>query len=316
MKENLRFVSKLLSDFDNFIGARSAYFLMRVDGVFKIVLEWHFEIWKKEHEYLHKEGKDKLEKWSNYSEISRILDSIFQQIEVRILKERGGSFSFFKSLKEHAEKYKTISVSSQHHYVSSLFTIFYRVFFQNIKESPERHDIWNHYFPKEWKITKSNLENGENIISGISLQNFLEWSQERFWQSREELDQDLNDVSSNIFPEVNPILWAAILIFIFLPSYEDRIRSIVERPWTFGYMGRVRVLRDEKKDKEENSEDAKTFELAYFLFEKEFSKENLARYILSLEKLSYDKDSKEESHRSRLLFIFRGMLDFIKDKKP
>ncbi len=317
MKENLNIALKLLSDFNNFIDARSTFFLMRPDGLFKNILAWHFEIWEKEHEYLIE--KNKLDEWSIYSEISRTLDSIFDQIEERILKERA-SHSFFERLKKHCEKYKKESVS-HHDYVDSLLSIFYRVFFQNIEHSPERYDIWHHYFPKEWKITKNNLEDDENIISRISLQNFFQWAQERIWQSKEELDKELNDVSTNLFPEVAPILWAQILIFIFSQYSEDRIRSIVERPWNFGYIGRVRVARFRGENdlgefaEEERAEEIKTFELAYILFEKEFSKDNLERYIQSLKNLTYPKESREDRHKERLLDLFSKMLAFVREKE-
>ena len=164
MKDNLIIASKLLGDFNNFIDKRSTVFLTWSDKTLDSVLQWHFEVWKKEHEYLIQDKK--LDEWSIYSELSRTMDSIFRQIEIRALKERA-SFSFFNKLKKHAEKYKKESVSSRF-YDESLFDTFYQVFFENIYDAPERFDIWDHYFPREWKITKSNLQNSENIISEIS----------------------------------------------------------------------------------------------------------------------------------------------------
>ncbi len=79
MKDNLIIVSKLLGDFDNFIDKRSAVFLTWSDKTIDSVLQWHFEVWKKEYEYL---GQDKnLDKWSMYSELSRTMDSIFRSFE-------------------------------------------------------------------------------------------------------------------------------------------------------------------------------------------------------------------------------------------
>jgi hypothetical protein len=229
MKDNLIIASKLLGDFNNFLDKRSTTFLTRFDGMLDSILQWHFGVWKKEHEYLGQDNK--LEEWSMYSDLSRTIDSIFRQIGVRALKEKA-SFSFFKKLERHAEKYKKESVSSRY-YDESLFDTFYQVFFQNIYDSPERFNIWNHYFPKKWKVTKSNLDSSENIITKISLNNFFEWAHDRIWQTSEEKDFPLNDVSTNLFPEVDPILWAKILIFIFAPYSEDRLRSVIERPWNF-----------------------------------------------------------------------------------
>jgi len=46
-KDNLIIASKLLDDFNNFIDKRSAVFLTWSDKMFDRVLEWHFEVWKK-----------------------------------------------------------------------------------------------------------------------------------------------------------------------------------------------------------------------------------------------------------------------------
>jgi len=133
MKDNLIITSKLLGDFNNLLDKRSTTFLTRIDGMLDSILQWHFGLWKKEHEFLGQDNK--LSEWSMYSDLSRTIDSIFQQFEIRALKERG-SFSFFKKLERHAEKNKKESVSS-HYYVESLFVTFYQVFFQNIHDSPK-----------------------------------------------------------------------------------------------------------------------------------------------------------------------------------
>lgn len=315
MKDNLIIASKLLGDFNNFIDRRSTVFLTWSGKTLESVLEWHFQLWKKDHEYLIRDKK--LDKWNMYSELSRSMDSVFQKIEIRALKE-GASYSFFDKLKNHVEKYKNELVSS-FSYNESLFRTFYKVFFQNIYDAPERFDIWEHYFPGEWKITKSNLQNSENIISKISLNNFWNWASHRIWQTSKENDFPLDDVSRNLFPDVDPILWAKILIFIISPYGEDRLRSVIERPWNFGFMGRFKVYsgpQDDEIEKMYKKEEINTFDLAYFLFKDQFSKINLESYIKSLEQLSYPKESVEEGKRLRLHSLFTRMLDFVKSIKP
>jgi hypothetical protein len=308
--DNLVIASKLLGDFNNFINKRTDLFLKYSDMMLSRILEWHFEIWKKEYEYL---GQDKkLDEWGMYSQLSRILDSIFRQIEIYALKEKA-SFNFFDKLKKHTEKYKKESVSSRS-YVESLFDTFYQVFFENIYDSPERFNIWEHYYPKEWKITKGNLQDSENIISEISLNNFLNWAPERIWQENKENDFLLDDLAKNLFPEVDPILWAKILIFIFSPYSENRLRSVIERPWNFGFMGRAKAYSSEDEiSRMYKDEEINTFDLSYFLFKNEFTKIKLENYIKSLEKLSYPEDSKEDGKKSRLQYLFVKMLAFVKD---
>jgi len=318
MKKNLSLVFKLLSDFDNFVGNRSTACLIwpeGMKGIIGIILEWDFEVWAKEYEYLDKE--DKLMEWGDYSNISRILDSIFRQIALRALKDRGSS-SFFRSFTAHAEKYKEESISG-HYYVDTLFTTFHIVFFENIETSPDRFAIWDHYFPKEWKVTTGNFKKKENIISRVLLQYFLEWAERRIWQAKEEFDKDLNDVSSNLFPETDPILWARLLIFLFSPYGENRMKSVIESPWNLGFIVRVRISRFEegpgKISEEQRSDKINTFELAYLLFKEQFSRDNLEKHIESLKNLKYQEESEEEEKRIRLLNIFTEMIDFVREKE-
>jgi len=311
MEDKLIIASKLLGDFSNFIDKRSTDFSTWSDKMLDSVMQWHFYVWEKEHKYLGQENK--LDEWGMYGDLSRTLDSIFRHIEIRTLKERS-SFTFFKKLERHAEYYKKISVSGRS-YAEYLFNTFYQIFFENIYDAPERFSIWNHHFPVEWKITKSNLQSPENIISKISLNNFIGWASNRIFKTNKEIDYALNEVSSNLFPEVDPILWANILIFIVSPYGEDRLASIIERPWNFGLMSRFKVFsggEEDKIKKMHENEEINTFDLSYLLFKEEFSKINLDNYIKSLEQLSYEKDSKEERKRLRLIYLFNKMYDYAK----
>lgn len=85
-KKNPKITAKLLNDFYNFINNRSIFFLAVIKEIFPKLLEWHFKIWQEEYMRLNKE--DKLDEWSNYSEMSRIMDSILNNIEERSLKEK------------------------------------------------------------------------------------------------------------------------------------------------------------------------------------------------------------------------------------
>jgi len=310
-EDNLLIVSKLLSDFDSFIDKRSTIFLTFLNGALDNVLQWHFIVWKKEYEYLGQ--KDKLEIWSIYNELSRTLDSILRRIEIRALKNKA-SFSFFNKFEKHAEKYKKESVSSRY-YIESLFDIFYKAFFQNIYHATDSSAIWDHYFPSQWMITKKNLESSENIIPVMSCNKFLEWARDRIWQATEEKDLSLNDVSTNLFPEVDPVLWAKILIFVYTPySSDNRLRSVIEKTWNFGLGGRVKVYNAHKEDELEQTyknEETNTFDLSIYIFRREFSKANLESYIKSLKQLSYPKDSVEERKKLQLYRLFSNMLKYL-----
>jgi len=329
-EKNLEIIAKLLNDFNKFVNNRSFFSALVLKEIFPKILEWHFRIWRKVYKYIGKE--EEINEWINYDEIYRILDSIFQKIEERALKER--AFYFFNYFKKHEEKYKKEFVISKmnkkFYYRDFLFTSFYKVFFENIEDSLESGYIWKNYFPKEWKITKNNLENEENIIWQLSWHNFRQWAKDRIWRAKEEFDKDLDNVSSNLFPEVEPTVWAKFLIFIFS---QKRIISTIERSWNFGLDRRIRTFSGppaeskeefsqkirEKIQLDEKTEVKNTFELVYYLAKmypmfNQFSKENLKKYKRELKKLKYPEDPKKEYKRSTLFKIFTEMLKFLRRK--
>ena len=318
--ENFKTISKLLNDFYNSINKRSIAALN--EDIFPKILDWHFNFWRKEYELLNKallDKKGKLGKSSNYSEISRILDDIFNNIEERSLKERI-VYSFFDHFKRHAEHYKNELVERNktcHYYIDYLFDIFCRVFFENIGKSPKEHDIWKHCFPEEWKVKRSNFE--KNIISRKIGSEILKWVREIVSDDKKEFSRDLGNISLNLFPEVEPSLWISILLLFVFSHYRDnrmKMKSIIkiEHSWDFGFIGRVRIGDNEESLKKiEEAEIKNTFELAFQLFKKQFSKDNLEKYIKSLKELDseYKEDPEKEKKRLRLLDTFSEMLKFL-----
>jgi hypothetical protein len=320
-EENLETIWILLNDFFTFIENRSTGFLLYVPEVFPKILNWHFLIKQGEIEYFTKEGKSSIVLW--YYSASTILDNMVKTIERRALNEKV-AFPFFKYLKTHLENCKNSNVAVNRdikYYREQLLGTFYTVFFENINESPERYEIWQDYFPPEWRVTETNLRDNKNYVSRISLNNFLRWCEERIRNPKEEFDAILDDVSLNLFPEVDPVLWAKILIFVLSPY--ANIKLTIERPWPFGEVGRLRTFNGvveqdvdkfervkEEMKKFEEVERKKTFELAFYLFKENFSKGKLENSIKDLEKLKYEKETQEEWKRLQLLDVFKSMLEF------
>jgi hypothetical protein len=306
---NLVTAGKLLGDFSMFLHNRSDSFLLR-NEVLCYALILNYNAWVKESRYLEKE--DKQEEWALYSELSRITNSIIGTIEAKALSGRC-AFSFFKEMQSHINEHKAQIESSQY-YAEALLRPFYQIFLDQIYTSPDRHNIWNHYFPSELKVTKSNLENVAVLVSNISLNSYIDWASTRIWDSTENKDFALDDVSKNLFPEVDPIIWARLLIFVFSPYGENRLRSVVERPWSFGFFGRTKVYGSIQKDlirASYTTEASNTYELAFYIFNDIFSKPNLENYIELLEHLVYQEETVEERKRRALITIFTNMLEFI-----
>ena len=322
-KNSLEITSKLLNDFYNFINKRSIILLVVPANTFPKILEWHFKVWQNKYIYIKKilEDKDKSKSSFNYSEILRVLHSILSNIEERSFKEQE-AFSFFIHFKRHAKKYKDelVGNGNKHYYISYLFDLFYKVFFKYIEKASfsEKDLIWDQCFPKEWKISKTNLVDKENkLFSNLSLRCFLNWALHRINKATEEKDFILGEVSSDLFTEVEPNLWAKFLVFVF-SGFKNRVKLSIEKPWDFGPTARVKfypgeMVKEEmykKMSEDKEIEKQKTYELACYIFE-EFSKENIAQYIKEIKNLEYPKESNEENEKIELLDIFNGMLEYL-----
>lgn len=322
-RKSLRIARTLLEDFRRFLNNRSTFLMFVTEDLFQKILGWHYIAWKNQAELISKE--EKINEWSDYGMVEDSLTSMFELITERALIGRE-AFIFFKKLKEHVDKHQKEHVGKKY-YASDLFDSFYRVFFEKNHDAPERFDIWTHYFPGEWKVTKNNLEDLDNIVSNISLEKFVEWADPRIWRTQEEADLILEEVSSHLFPEVEPIAWSRILIFARRPYGESRIKSMVEVPWSFGFFGRIRSFSRpiEKEEKQFNAEMQelmntrfeedlmRTFELVYSItpFADLFKKENLEKYIKELETLDYPRESREAHKKDYLINLFKRMATYV-----
>ena len=325
-QNSLKITSKLLNDFYNFINERSIILLLEPNITFTRILEWHFKTWQNEYIYIKKylDSKNKSKSSFNYREILRVLDSILSNIEERSFKEQE-AFSFFIHFKKHAEKYKDelVGNGNKHYYINYLFDPFYKVFFKNIEKAnfSEKDLIWDQCFPKEWKISKTNLADKENIFfSNLSWRCFINWALHRINTAVEEKDFVLGEVSSNLFPEIDSNLLLKLLVFIVSGSgKKNKVKLCIEKPWDFGFTARVKLYSIEMSKEEMSKkmsedierEEQRTFELACLLFKEEFSKENIAQYIKEIKDLKYPEGSNEENEKIELLDIFNGMLDYL-----
>lgn len=108
-------------------------------------------------------------------------------------------------------------------YILSLFGSFSPVFFENIDKAPNNHEIWDHYFPTEWKITAAN---SKNRISRIILKEFLEWSQQKmFRKDGEDYGKDLSEVANGLFPNAHSSLFPSFLMLLFSHDLKKALKN-------------------------------------------------------------------------------------------
>lgn len=323
MNDNRETTLALFNDFDAFVNNRSIFALLRSGGLLSKILSWRFEMWN-----LARRDDSTPDDFSRtrfqYSEIQFRLSSIVEKIEKRALME-GEAYGFFCIFNEHVEEHcKQLLAGDddnrEYYYLEGLFKIFYHPLFELADSSPDRGNIWERFLPDKWKIVKSNLKDERNIIANFTLKCFMEWTRNRILDVKEDYDRPLDDAMRNLFPDVDPILWSQILIFIF-SGYDpnNRIKSVIERPWNFGKFRRSFTFAGNlDKDmiicsKEKQSINS-TFEMVYLSlpkeFSKEFSKENIKRYMAELEKLNYDANSREGIRKTQLHYLFDEMLKY------
>ncbi|MEK7601714.1 MAG: hypothetical protein AAB480_04245 [Patescibacteria group bacterium] len=315
-KAQWEILPKLLEGFLSNIGNRNKTFLLVFEEAFPKILEWHYLLWRRQYSKFAKEyteGTDVIE--IHVFEVDRIVDQIIKFITKEALAGKGGnSYSYFKHLGSHIQKHETIFIEgSKHtyHYIEQL--PIYSDCLDLIPESPEAYDIWNHYFPASWKITKSNLQN--HVPPRIWLHRFLDWARSRVWSEKGEWDKDLDEVSKELFPDVDPIIWAKILAFVMRPWSGSRIQEIIEKSLNFGYIGRI--FSGWGDDLEKNfsrhhkEQLANTVDLAVFIFGGIFTEENLNQWLNELNKLEYAKDSDTYKRREH----WGEMLKAIKARK-
>ena len=155
------------------------------------------------------------------------------------------------------------------------------------------------------------------------LHEFLRWTQKRIFKRKEKFDKKLDDVSSSLFPEVEPIMWAKILTLLARPwTNNDRMKSLVENGRNFGLTSRIMVgdfesteKSSEKLHQDMRSQEDATLELALILFKHEFTKEKLSAFIADLKKLKYNKETRENARRKDFVLIFKKMVSLLEPKK-
>ncbi|HOL35789.1 MAG TPA: hypothetical protein PK303_06530 [bacterium] len=316
-EENITCINSILETFRNTFGKRSLQGVVNSDFLKKF-FKWYLKAWK-EYRVLRGEFID------NFS----LLQYIFEDLVRRVLREEPSHcYEFFAKFKEHIDislKEKVKVNGREDHYVKILKN-FGNVFFEEVCKPPYHDQIWE-AFPDEWKITAKHLQKEDGgIISRIFFLIFFGWAQQRTKGcSEERFDECLEKVAKELFPEVEPRLWASVLIFVISPytSKEKRVEDVVNIPWTFGYIGREfdYVVDDEgEKDvlknmfgeyyKKQEEEKEETIKLAELLFGKILSKEKIEKYLEEIKTLEnqYDRNDIRYYRLQRLKLIFELLL--------
>ncbi|HML02353.1 MAG TPA: hypothetical protein VK487_03155 [Candidatus Bathyarchaeia archaeon] len=325
MTNDLETTKTLLNDFLVLMDNRTTFFLVSNEKVLPKFLEWNLVIWKNTLQSSLRKSGDLV----NWFELSKTSESTILKIGERAIKEGQYLFTLFflKNFQKHVEAHKEESIQiekERRYYVEYMFDFLFKLLaeFVEVDNLNEKEFMWSN-FPAEWKITKDNLEDKRNLFARISLYKFLDWASTRIQMGRD-FDPELNDLSVNLFPDVDPRVWAVILIFCTLAfDPNNRVRSVIEQPWSFGYdFGAAvysfsgeepteRQLETVRLQKEavRKVKTQKAYELAILLFPSVFERELLTKYIEEASHLKFEEDHARDHKRIAMLKIFNEMLE-------
>ncbi|MEM3715524.1 MAG: hypothetical protein QXF82_11310 [Nitrososphaeria archaeon] len=108
--------------------------------------------------------------------IKDILEHILREVHWHILKQETSMFyMFIEHFKNNInELSKLLSPPDNEKYMRHMLGEIYKMFFDGANVL-EYIDIWN-FFPDEWKITKRNIQDKNNVAAKITLKYFSEWA--------------------------------------------------------------------------------------------------------------------------------------------
>ena len=137
-----------------------------------------------------------------------------------LLYDGHGPYQLFTCFKKHIDEaeVKLDKIENEDrkqrwwNYIMGLFGSFCPMFFENIDSVSNKYEVWEHYFPSDWKVTATN---SKNRISRVILHEFLQWAQQRvFKKDGVDYDKDLTEVVDGIFPNAHHDLFPAFLMLL------------------------------------------------------------------------------------------------------
>jgi len=301
--EKLEKTIEMLRNFNENISYRSDDLFSPIE--IQKVLNWLYKAWKHDNELFSKIRDTQLSSkvddrlWWEYSRLRSELEKTFKLITSRIIKNKSIGTFLIISLNKHANNNK-----SNKDYLQFLFQLFFKEIFQC---APIDYDLWC-ILPDERKITKQNLEN-KNPISNVAWQKYLNFTRSRLC-SQDAFDKALEDITRNLFPEVDPVLWAILVHFNFYGKDWNAVELLIEKGWRFGYVPKSEFEDSHEEQKLKWTE--ATFELYDFLFPNT-SVEDIKNFAKQLNEKKYD-DNGKESRRRILLELFNQWLSYLKKR--
>lgn len=196
------------------------------------------------------------------------------------------------------------------------------VFFNKIPEQDYANEIWEDYFPEEWKSTYNNLVEKPNPVSIHIYNSFMRWAQGRFFKDKP-YDKNLDDVAVNLFPGLDPIMWARLIEYRYAAWVDDKhLGYIIKQMSNFGivknypshdYIDEKTMLENIKNADEKMIASTSKLTLSLGLYNKEYIDDALAQAA----ELKKDKalDDRERRKLDQYINFFKRLKKDLKNTK-
>lgn len=186
------------------------------------ILEWDKVFWTEYKIYLENFDKNTVDISSYYFWNWHFFGiEFFSKIIIRLLQDNHGNYELFSKLRAHVESIENQSNKTQYQkekqqhdkYIDYIMHTFCSTFFGEIYKTQFSYEIWQYYFPSEWKITYTNKD---NKVSRVVLREFHKWAKDKIFQEKKgEYDNQLTQVINGIFPNVEPSLFMSFLRLLY-----------------------------------------------------------------------------------------------------
>jgi hypothetical protein len=307
--------ARLLEVFSFNVDKRQYYTLLAGDTVLTQVLNWYKKARTDEEAMLDNNGERNIAKWSKSEYLSRTLRSLITKLVSISVTKSNAFYNFISTFKKHVEDNKSDTSLRGGLYIADLLSIFYPIIFNDAPDSDQSFEIFESDLPSEWLITESNLDNNENsVYASITWNEFFRWARTRILQGKEDWDKHLDIVMEGIFPDVDPMTFAPILMCVF--NYYPDIQPLIEAKWNFGLIGRSVTLEsiDTKNDNEEFNRKQEVYQnnsirLGLRLFGNIFTENKISELLSQLNNLEdkYEKESIEINKVEKMTAILEKM---------
>jgi len=281
---------------------------------FNYILKWHWQCWSNSRK-IDNDDIDKLTKENYHIVFREINDLIYRYFKYLTFENK----EFLQTFCYYIDEYiKSLGEFASFEYVNSFS--FYDLFFENAKKL-NNLDFFLEGISNNWLITLSNIEKENNMVSLVLWTRYRSWAQKRIILSKGNMDDELEFLTYDLFPDTDHATWCKILYFFLSPfpdnvnedNFIAKLNNFINANKPFGHMFHmVSYWVGDKEMQETNNEHNKftqTIKLAVKLFGNWLSEENLKNYLKKLNQLEFTQlQGEKEESRKDLIKILEALL--------